>query len=273
MVKQGLSSSWSSAYFATKQEEVATFKALTARFPIEAGMDYSREAELKRYSNILNVFSPYAKVAGKDCLDVGCGSGGMCYAMRQLGAKTVKGMDQNMKVPAFFQEDNSPEYCYQYGDVHHIDLPNSSLDCISVINGLQIFDSPKQVLREFARLIRKGGKIMICMGPMYYSAYGGGYYHLTNIPHVHLVFSSNTLMDELHQVPRPLLEINFLTKQAFLDLCRLFEFKILFYKEVLREVDSEIKQRFPLLLERYHEEDLCVENINCVLEANGDYAL
>jgi 2-polyprenyl-3-methyl-5-hydroxy-6-metoxy-1,4-benzoquinol methylase len=101
---------------------------------------------------------------GLSVLDVGCGDGKLSLAMQQHGARRVGGCDTDARMVARAQA-----HATRHGG--HIDLivarsqalpyADQSFDVVTCITVLTFISSPDIAVREMARVLRHGGRLVI----------------------------------------------------------------------------------------------------------------
>lgn len=97
-------------------------------------------------------------------LDAGCGTGNLeVLACRELSGSRVWGLD---RCPAMLRRArrkvSTPNVCFDLADLNQpLGFQDSSLDLIVSVNCLYALARPREVLREFARCLRPGGRCLI----------------------------------------------------------------------------------------------------------------
>jgi ubiquinone/menaquinone biosynthesis C-methylase UbiE len=88
-------------------------------------------------------------------LDVPAGEGALAVRLLRLGLE-VKCCDLH---PEIFR---LPDVDIKQGDLSHaLPYPDSSFDYVTCIEGLEHIENPHQALREFSRLLRQGGQVIL----------------------------------------------------------------------------------------------------------------
>ncbi len=131
---------------------------------------------LDRYRSELTdraVLEAIGPLDGLTCLDAGCGEGYLSRIMAQNGAHAI-GIDACTDLIKSAQElatDNGLAIDYRVGTVDNLPIPDGQFDvvvCNHLINDLEDIATP---FREFARVTREGGRIVILMlHPCFYGA-------------------------------------------------------------------------------------------------------
>ncbi|MCY2935008.1 MAG: methyltransferase domain-containing protein [Planctomycetota bacterium] len=93
---------------------------------------------------------------GKRVLDLGCGSGRYWPALKRSGARLV-GLDLSARSLEFA----SPENPRIIGSVARLPFPESSFDCLLLLELLQHLKTPELAVHEALRLLKPHGKLVI----------------------------------------------------------------------------------------------------------------
>jgi SAM-dependent methyltransferase len=105
---------------------------------------------------------------GAHILDAGCGSGVMSrlLASHHPYAEVV-GVDQNPRYVAFATERAAPEnlanLSFQVADVRKLPFEAASFDIVCSQNVLFFISDPDAAVREFRRVLRPGGRLLIAL--------------------------------------------------------------------------------------------------------------
>jgi demethylmenaquinone methyltransferase/2-methoxy-6-polyprenyl-1,4-benzoquinol methylase len=100
-------------------------------------------------------------------LDVACGTADLAVAFAAAGAGRVIGLDfvhAMLRLARQKAGRRSHQGCAVElicGDATSLPLADHSVDIVSIAFGLRNVDQPDQALREFARVLRPGGRLMI----------------------------------------------------------------------------------------------------------------
>lgn len=151
-------------YRITAQLDDPTLDALIAR--LEARGKHPRfMAMMREYLDTMEIDSC------RMVLDIGCGTGvaARSVARRKGFAGRITGLDLSPYLVAAakrFSEqegiDNIVEF--QTGDSHSLGLSDGTFDAVVAHTLISHVDDPREVLREMARVVRRGGKIAIFDG-------------------------------------------------------------------------------------------------------------
>lgn len=101
-------------------------------------------------------------------LDVACGTGDLSEAFVKAGAAEVVGLDftpamldlAREKAPRHLGE-RSSRVSYIQGDAQCLPFPDASFDVVSIAFGIRNVQNPAQALREFRRVLRDSGRLVV----------------------------------------------------------------------------------------------------------------
>ncbi|MDR2131274.1 MAG: bifunctional demethylmenaquinone methyltransferase/2-methoxy-6-polyprenyl-1,4-benzoquinol methylase UbiE [Odoribacteraceae bacterium] len=147
---------------AEKQRVMAMFNRIAKRYDLlnhvlSFGIDRRWRAKATR-----EVGEQAARV-----LDVACGTGDFSLALLRRGAREVVGMDisENMlevaRVKARKRGVPEERVTFLAGDAEATGLPGASFDAVTVAFGVRNFERLERSVREFYRVLRPGGRLVI----------------------------------------------------------------------------------------------------------------
>ena len=99
-------------------------------------------------------------------LEVGCGTGVVAGELARLGSARVVGLDLDAGVLAFARQQRH-SVTYVQGDAHALPFPGGSFDVVVCHYLLLWLADPAQGVREMARVVRPGGRVLACAEPDY----------------------------------------------------------------------------------------------------------
>lgn len=102
-----------------------------------------------------------AEVKSSDTVvDVACGTGDLSLAFQRGGAAAVTGIDFTFEMlPLAVGKSNGVRYIN--GDAQSLPLPDECCDVVSIAFGIRNVADPPTALREFHRVLRPGGRVII----------------------------------------------------------------------------------------------------------------
>ncbi len=105
---------------------------------------------------------------GQSVLDVACGTGDLTQAFARSPAATVVGLDFTREMLAIAQKKRvrlpssiAARMSYVEGDAQNLPFPDASFDVVSIAFGIRNVADPDRALREFARVLRPGGRLVV----------------------------------------------------------------------------------------------------------------
>jgi len=111
--------------------------------------------------------------AGDVVLDVACGTGDLSLAFADAKPRRVIGLDfthnmvrlaeqkRNGRLMRRGGDDRPTPVTFTDGDATRLPLPDASVDVVSIAFGIRNVAQPKAAVREFARVLRPGGRLCI----------------------------------------------------------------------------------------------------------------
>ena len=123
------------------------------------------DADMVRHDDIINTILDNAGVtAGKDVLDVACGTGVLFpdYLERNVGSLTA--VDISPEMVKIARSKYPPEQVQVFcGDVEEITF-DRNFDCIVVYNAFPHFPEPARLVARLASLLNPGGTLTVAHG-------------------------------------------------------------------------------------------------------------
>lgn len=99
-------------------------------------------------------------------VDVACGTGDLSLAFARAGARKVIGVDFVPRMIRLAQEKSARHFFpaapeFRVGDAMSLDLPDACCDIVSIAFGIRNVAEPMRAMREFRRILRGGGRLVI----------------------------------------------------------------------------------------------------------------
>jgi SAM-dependent methyltransferase len=156
--------------------------------------------EYNRAPSTVRLFGPYFDVAGKDVLDVGCGLGGSERFYLEQGARSVVAVDLSLPrlaagktyIGQMLAQD-SPRLLFVEVDARRTAFPKAAFDVIVSTNTFEHIFGVDETLRECARILKPGGRLLIAFPP-YHSPWGAHLGNWIRFPWCQVLFSERTLV-------------------------------------------------------------------------------
>lgn len=161
----------------------------------EAGRDHwAVDDALSQLCRVFPSFHP--RIAGKEILDLGCGTGYQTVALARMGAKHVIGLDTNRAVL-----ETARELARELDVTEKVEFIDRfenrlerSFDLVISQNSMEHFPEPVQVLEQMKSALKPTGKILITFGPPWFAPYGSHMHFFTKVPWVNLLFREEIVM-------------------------------------------------------------------------------
>jgi demethylmenaquinone methyltransferase/2-methoxy-6-polyprenyl-1,4-benzoquinol methylase len=140
----------------------AMFEAIARRYDLNNRLhSFGRDVAWRRAAVRAAGLGPHDEV-----LDVACGTGDLSAALHEAGVRRVLGVDfsqamldlavvksRRLRGPGAIE--------YRLGDAMNLDLPDASFDAVTIAFGLRNVAEPPRALREFRRVLRPGGRLVV----------------------------------------------------------------------------------------------------------------
>lgn len=106
--------------------------------------------------------------AGDVVVDVACGTGDLTELFAKTAASRVVGVDFTPEMLGIAREKlrnrdsgSRSKVEYREGDAQALELPDGFADVVSIAFGIRNVVSPEQAVREFARILKPGGRLVV----------------------------------------------------------------------------------------------------------------
>jgi demethylmenaquinone methyltransferase / 2-methoxy-6-polyprenyl-1,4-benzoquinol methylase len=103
-----------------------------------------------------------ARPAGARALDVASGPGNVAAELVARGAHEVVALDLSLAMLAEGASRGHERIRWVCGDAQRLPLPDASFDVVTISFGLRNVPDPRRALEEFARVLRPGGRVVLC---------------------------------------------------------------------------------------------------------------
>jgi SAM-dependent methyltransferase len=139
-----------------------------------AGCPGDPESFSRSVAGIRRRLGRWLDVRGKDVVDLGSGTGELCWVAREAGARSIVGVNLSQEEIDFSRRQVDVEFVRQDIAVFLAERAPESIDRIYALNILEHFDKDAlvRVLEGAFRCLREGGQ-MIAMVPNATSPFGG----------------------------------------------------------------------------------------------------
>ena len=105
-----------------------------------------------------------APVRGERILDIGCGDGALTLALWKKGASLVVGCDSDTRMIAAAKglaASHGANIGYAIGRAEQLPFADETFDVLTAVTVLCFFPEPSSAVREMARVLRPGGRLVI----------------------------------------------------------------------------------------------------------------
>jgi len=144
-------------------------------------------------------------------LDIGCGVGNAIVAALQHGFTGAIGIDRNLSEFPWFKPARFDDICRASGvppggavlieaDIFDLAFPESSFDCVLMLDSIEHMPDPAKFLSYAARVVRPGGIVLVDSSPLYYGRSGHhlfSYFPPETFPWAHLRHDFARLVERL----------------------------------------------------------------------------
>jgi len=172
----------------------------TSSKPLERSLsEYADESSAAGFHTFFSL-----DLRDKDVLDIGCGYGGRTVYFKEMGARSVVGVEVRedmVRAAVAFGESRGVEITGLTGFGERIPLPDASIDVITSYDVFEHVESLPRTLEECRRVLRPGGTLYAVFPPFYHPT-GGSHLHgyISNAPLPNVLFSCTALRSAITQI-------------------------------------------------------------------------
>jgi len=135
----------------------AMFDRVAPRYDLaNAALSFGQDAHWRR------VTAQAARPADARVLDVAAGPGNVAVELTARGALDVVALDLSYNMLAEGARRGHERISWVNGDAQALPFPDASFDAVTISFGLRNVPDPQRALREFARVTRPGGRVVVC---------------------------------------------------------------------------------------------------------------
>ena len=135
----------------------AMFDRVAPRYDLaNAALSLGQDAHWRR------VTARAARPDDAQVLDVAAGPGNVAAELRARGASQVTALDLSYEMLAEGARRGHDGITWVNGDAQRLPFPDESFDAVTISFGLRNLPDPELALREFARVTRPGGRVVVC---------------------------------------------------------------------------------------------------------------
>ncbi|MFP4634915.1 MAG: class I SAM-dependent methyltransferase [Nitriliruptoraceae bacterium] len=135
----------------------AMFDRVAPRYDLaNAALSVGQDAHWRR------VTAAAARPSQARVLDVAAGPGNVAVELLARGADHVTALDLSQAMLAEGARRGREGLSFVGGDAQQLPFPAASFDAVTISFGLRNLADPQRALREFARVTRPGGRLVVC---------------------------------------------------------------------------------------------------------------
>jgi demethylmenaquinone methyltransferase / 2-methoxy-6-polyprenyl-1,4-benzoquinol methylase len=135
----------------------AMFDRVAPRYDLaNAALSLGQDAHWRRVTAIA------ARPQGTHALDVAAGPGNVARELVARGAEQVTALDLSFNMLAAGARRGEHAITWVNGDAQHLPFPDERFDVVTISFGLRNVPDPERALREFGRVTRPGGRLVVC---------------------------------------------------------------------------------------------------------------
>jgi demethylmenaquinone methyltransferase / 2-methoxy-6-polyprenyl-1,4-benzoquinol methylase len=135
----------------------AMFDRVAPRYDLaNAALSFGQDAHWRRVTALA------ARPAHARTLDVASGPGNVARELVRLGADEVVALDLSFNMLAHGARRTDPRIRWVNGNALALPFADATFDAVTISFGLRNMPDPRAALREFARVTRPGGRVVVC---------------------------------------------------------------------------------------------------------------
>jgi demethylmenaquinone methyltransferase / 2-methoxy-6-polyprenyl-1,4-benzoquinol methylase len=135
----------------------AMFDQVAPRYDLaNAALSLGQDAHWRR------VVARAARPDDAEVLDVAAGPGNVATELVARGARAVVALDLSEQMLRVGYERRHPGIAWVNGDALALPFPDASFDALTISFGLRNVPDPEAAALEFARVLRPGGRVVVC---------------------------------------------------------------------------------------------------------------
>jgi SAM-dependent methyltransferase len=158
---------------------------------------------------------------GKTVLDFGCSHGGAVMYYAEQGAAKVIGVDVadgQLRLAERYLRHADPDgklpVEIRKGTHDATPVDDASIDLLMCADVFEHVLDPAQVLREWKRMLKPGGRAYVSFGPLWYHPHGVHLWEIFPAPWTHVVFPEKTVVAARHYLKQDALDPAVITRYA-----------------------------------------------------------
>jgi demethylmenaquinone methyltransferase / 2-methoxy-6-polyprenyl-1,4-benzoquinol methylase len=135
----------------------AMFDRVAPRYDLaNAALSLGQDAHWRR------VTARATRPGGADVLDVAAGPGNVAVELVRAGAREVTALDLSEQMLRVGYDRGHEGITWVNGDAQRLPFADERFDAVTISFGIRNVPDPELALREFARVLRPGGRLVIC---------------------------------------------------------------------------------------------------------------
>ena len=133
-------------------------------------------------------------ITDRDVLDFGCGDGQLSHFLMAKAPRSMTGVDLNSDAIERASQEAVPHLSFLVGDADRIPCDDASMDTILAFDCMEHVMQPGEILREWHRVLRPGGRCLIEWFP-FDGPWGPHMESLIPVPWAHYLFGEKAMFE------------------------------------------------------------------------------